>query len=71
MSAILQDLYDSEINAAVETFWDLGFKVRIGDRMNGYLAESTLQDWASVEAWLRATALALYPESQFARGLSA
>jgi len=68
--SILQDLYDSEINVSVETLWDCGFTVRIGDHLNGFRAERRFEDWGSAETWLRATAISLYPESQFAERYS-
>jgi hypothetical protein len=68
--SILQDLYNSEINVSVESLWDCGFAVRIGDRLNGYRAEQQVEDWGAAEAWLRATAIRLYPKSEFARRYS-
>jgi hypothetical protein len=35
----LQALYDSEINFTITTFWDAGFKWKLGDDMNGFDAE--------------------------------
>jgi hypothetical protein len=37
--SILQQLYDSEINVWVTSFYDDGFYVRLGDEMNGFVAE--------------------------------
>ena len=70
--SILQDLYDSEINVSVsiESLWDCGITVRIGDRLNGFRAERSFEYWASAETWLRATAISLYPDSQFAERYS-
>jgi hypothetical protein len=34
----LQKIYDSEINAEISLLWDGGIDVRLGDRMNGYVA---------------------------------
>ena len=41
LAAELQRIYDSEINA-VTWFWDGGFTVRLGDKMNGFLAEEVV-----------------------------
>ena len=38
----LQKIYDSEINVEIGWFWDCGIKIRLGDQMNGYLAEETV-----------------------------
>jgi hypothetical protein len=67
VSAILQELFDSEINVAVQSFYDGGFTVKFGDPLNGFRAEAHFLDWASAEDWLRVTAVTLYPTSEFAR----
>jgi hypothetical protein len=35
LERVLQQLHDSEINAGVQTFFDAGMRVWIGDEMNG------------------------------------
>jgi hypothetical protein len=37
LAAELQRIYDSEINAEITWFWDGGFTVRLGDKMNEHL----------------------------------
>lgn len=37
----LQKIYDSEINVRISWIWDGGIQVRLGDEMNGFLAEET------------------------------
>ena len=66
--SILQRLYDSEINFEVSGFYDAGFDVRLGDHLNGFLAEGKVETWAEVEAWLRDQVLAHFPDSKFAQG---
>src|SRR4051794_41297797 len=39
-AVILQDLYDSEINYTIATFWDAGFRVMLGDDLDGFIAET-------------------------------
>jgi hypothetical protein len=39
---ILQQLHDSEINAGLQTFYDAGMRVWIGDEANGIQAETTI-----------------------------
>ena len=34
-----QKIYGSEINVEIGWFWDCGIEVRLGDKMNGFLAE--------------------------------
>ncbi|MGH6982047.1 MAG: hypothetical protein ACREFC_12650 [Stellaceae bacterium] len=65
--AILQELHDSGINASVATFYDGIFFCRIGDSVNGYLAEANLGSWAESVRWLEETASRIYPDSEFAR----
>jgi hypothetical protein len=66
--SIMQQLYDSEINATVSSFYDDGFYVKLGDEMNGVRAEGRCQTWADVEEWLTAMARIHYPTSDFALG---
>ena len=40
--ADLGQLHDSEINAGVQTFYDAGMRIWIGDEMNGLHAETTI-----------------------------
>jgi PAS domain-containing protein len=44
----LQSIYDSEINVEISWLWDDGIEVRLGDRMNGYLAETTVRSVADI-----------------------
>jgi hypothetical protein len=49
----LQKIYDSEINIEIGWFWDGGIDVRLGDKMNGYLAEENVSSVADILPWLR------------------
>ena len=76
---ILQQLHDSEINAGVQTFYDAGMGVWIGDESNGIHAETTINRTANFAAprkwpegvtaasWLHEVALRLYPNSKYAK----
>lgn len=59
----LQQLYDNEINFKIETFWDNGFNVAIGDQMNGYKAETTVETFDEAVKWLTEQADVLFPET--------
>jgi hypothetical protein len=48
--SIMQDLYHSEINVSVSWFWDGGIEVKLGDPLNGFVAEDRLQYWGQVVA---------------------
>ena len=64
----MQRLYDSEINLTVSSFWDDGFYVKLGDEMNGFVAEGRCSTWDDVEEWASAMARIHYPSSDFAKG---
>src|SRR5882757_5726052 len=74
---ILQQLHDSEINAGVQTFYDAGMRVWIGDELNGIQAETTMNrtraarlkwpEGLSAASWLHETATRLYPDSRYAK----
>lgn len=65
--SILQDIYHSEINFRISTFWDGGFSVELGDEMNGFVAATTVNRWGEVEGWLRDSVIKHYPESLFSK----
>jgi len=47
-AAELQKIYDSEINIRIGWLWDGGIQVRLGDDMNGYLAEEYVNSVAEI-----------------------
>lgn len=65
--SVVQDLYHSEINFSVSTFWDQGYEVKLGDHMNGFVAETNVDRWGQVEPWLMQAAVKHFPESLFAK----
>lgn len=64
---VLQELYDSEINVRIVSFWDDGYSISLGDEMNGFKAEFNTQDWAEAEEWLISEACRIWPDSVFAK----
>jgi hypothetical protein len=60
-------LYNSEINFSVSCFWAGGFDVKLGDAMNGWLAQTTLSKWEEVSPWLAVQAVEHFPNSVFAQ----
>lgn len=62
---ILQDLYDSEINFRIKTFWDAGFDVRLGDTTNRFIAETNCYTLDEAIEFLKAEAIKHYPNSEF------
>ena len=65
--SVLQDIYDSEINVEISTFWDDGYTVKLGDHINGYKAEGSFDRWGQVEPWLTEKVIEHYPDSLFAK----
>jgi hypothetical protein len=65
----LQKIYDSEINVRIGWLWDGGIETRLGDDMNGYLAEETVRTVAEIVPWLQEAIAHFSPESSYARGL--
>jgi hypothetical protein len=52
LAEVPQRLYDSEINFVIATFWDCGYRVRLGDDLNGYRAEGEVRTYVEALAWL-------------------
>jgi hypothetical protein len=69
LAAELQRIYDSEINAEIRWFWDGGFTVRLGDKVNGFLAEEEVNSVADVLSWLQEAIACFYPHSDYAQSL--
>lgn len=66
LANVLAALYDSEINVHISSFWDGGFEIKLGDGMNGFDAEATVEFPTEIEPWLKAAAIKAYPDSRFA-----
>jgi hypothetical protein len=67
LEEVLQDLYDSEINAVISWLWDGGIDVGLGDELNGYVADGQVSTVAEAAAWFREQGCKHYPDSGFAR----
>jgi hypothetical protein len=50
LESVLQQLHDSEINAGVQTFYDAGMKVWIGDEANDIRTETAINRTGSFAA---------------------
>jgi hypothetical protein len=66
---VMRQLYASKINAGVQSFYDHGFEVWLGDGYNGKRAINMFPaDELEVAAqWLHEAACQNYPESEYAR----
>jgi hypothetical protein len=71
LAAELQRIYDSEINVRISWLWDGGIEVRLGDEMNGFLAEETVPCVADIVPWLQEVIAHFFPASSYAASLSA
>jgi hypothetical protein len=65
----LQRIYDSEINVEISWFWDSGVAIKLGDPMNGYVAQTEVKTMADVIPWLRAAIAKHYPNSTYIKNL--
>ena len=65
----LQRIYDSEINVRIGWLWDGGVDLRLGDEMNGFLAEENVGSMAEIVPWLREAISHFYPGSTYAKSL--
>jgi hypothetical protein len=65
LEQVLAELYRREINVAIDSLWDAGFRVRIGDDQNGFDAERVFERDAigEIAGWLLAEAGRVYPEA--------
>jgi hypothetical protein len=68
-AAEFQKIYDSEINVELSWLWDGGIEVRLGDRLNGYVAETNVPLVTDVIPWLQDAIAHFYPDSTYANGL--
>lgn len=66
MRGMLQDLYDSEINFEISTFWGAGFDWKLGDEMNGYKDGGCCDTLIEVEEELTKAAIKYFSSSVFA-----
>ena len=67
MNNVLQALYGSEINFSLSTFWDAGFDWKLGDDMNGFVAEGAAKTLAEAISALANAACRHFPDSVFAK----
>jgi len=65
--SILTELHNSEISASIATFFDGAWTVKLGDKLNGFKAEASVDSEAAAYEWLERAAIEYYPESRFAQ----
>ena len=69
LGLVLRQLAESEINLSLECFYDAGWTVRLGDPLNGIVAQERFRqdELDQVPSWLIAVASDRYPRSEFAK----
>jgi len=67
LASFIEDLHDSEINAEISWFYDGVWGAKLGDPSNGYDAEATFPSLSQAVEWLRAKAIEIYPDGEFAK----
>lgn len=64
---IFQELYNSEIDFTISTFWDTGFKVSLGSKTNGFFGEKFCDSMEDVANFLMMQAITHFPRSDFTK----
>jgi len=69
MKTLLKALYESEINILIDWMWDSGIQVKIGDRMNGFVAVEIfdIDDFDKIENWIEVNVKKHFPNSKFSK----
>ena len=67
MKKLLEALYESEINLSLSWFWDGGYDVKIGDKMNGYVSKFISYDLDECEKLIEERVKKAFPDSVFAK----
>lgn len=67
---MLQYLYDSEINFTIAAFWDAGFRVLLGDDLNGFAAETRVRTFTEAVQWLGTAAVTHLPARNLRKSMS-
>ena len=53
----------------ISWLWDGGIDVRLGDEMNGYLAQENVSSTGDIVPWLQESIAHFYPHSTYAKAL--
>jgi hypothetical protein len=65
---VLKQLYESEISCSISSFWDGGWDVKLGDEMNGFVAEGNFHTLDEAAEFLDRQARIHFRESVYALG---
>lgn len=67
LGSIIEALHHSGINGGVTWFYHRAWHVEIGDPVNGRKAAASLSSLSAAVEWLRAMAIEIFPDSEFAK----
>lgn len=67
LNDVLDDLYGSEINCGIQSFWDGHWAAWLGDDMNGRVVEETNLKFEEIAPWLDEQARKHFPNSTYAK----
>lgn len=62
LTEALSTLYDNEINVSISCFWDMGWRIAIGDLTNGWHAICYMDNLDDAPMWLIERAKYIYPQ---------
>lgn len=65
----MKRLYESEINCSISSFWDNGWDVKLGDEMNGFVAEGNFRTLDEAAEFLDRQARKHFAGSVYALGI--
>jgi hypothetical protein len=67
LSAVLSDLYKSQLNCSISCIWDSDWDVKLGDELNGFVAEGNVRTPQEIAALLHNAAMEHFPTSDYAK----
>jgi len=68
LGTVIAALYESEINCSITSLWDNGFTVKLGDEMNGFVAEKDCRTSSEAAIFLHNAEHQHYPDAAYALG---
>lgn len=66
LETVMKRLYESEINCSISCFWDNGWDVKLGDEMNGFVAEGNFRTLDEAATFLDREARKHFADSKYA-----
>jgi len=61
LEQVMNVLYENEINCRIQSFWDGGWDVFLGDKQNGYKVQATIDTLQEAADWLIEQAAIYHP----------